>query len=290
MMKIQEQVRYRNMGILEAAKSMSVDQNVTFNVLDSNTGKVVRSYSGHNQVTNSMLVGIAHFLMGDGVLNQGSAMLDRFVPKYISLGTLGLWSQEADADGLPIGIGVDKFYTEEKNFIEYMKQVPGYGADGYDRNQNNGRSYFGLGPKAILLNNVCVDCELISDTFPRSPIVYRELIPETRAEYPQTVDVVLSAMISTGALAQFRGAYDHIFITEAGLWSRPDYVYPGDNGLLAAYRLVPPNKENWDMTVAANRQILKQQIIRVDINQVVQVIWKIQLGSLIQLLGGDSNE
>lgn len=277
------------MGILEIAKSMRVDQNVTFNVLDANTGKLVRSYSGHNQVTNSMLLGIAHFLLGDGVLNQGSATLDRFVPKYISLGTMGLYSQNADSDGLPTGIGENADVGEVQNFTRYMRQVPGYGADGYDRNQNNGRDYFGLGPKAIIQNNVSVKCELISDSFPRSPIVYREIIPETRAEYPQTIDVVLSAMISTGALAQFRGAYDHIFITEAGLWSRPDYVSSGDNGLLAAYRMVPPNKENWDMTNPENRQILREQILRVDINQVVQVIWKIQLGSLAQLLGGDSN-
>lgn len=280
------------MGILEIAKSMRVDQNVTFNVLDANTGKLVRSYSGHNQVTNSMLLGIAHFLLGDGVLNQGSATLDRFVPKYISLGTMGLYSQNADSEGLPTGIGTNPFVGDDnvQNYVRYMQQVPGYGADGYDQNQNNGRDYFGLGPKIVLSNNTPVMCELISDSFPRSPIVYREIIPETRAEYPQTIDVVLSAMISTGALAQFRGSNDHIFITEAGLWSRPDYVYPGDNGLLAGYRMVPPNKENWDMTDANNRQILRQQILRVDINQVVQVIWKIQLGSLVQLLGGDSNE
>ena len=37
------------------------------------------------------------------------------------------------------------------------------------------------------------------------------------------------------------------------------------------------------MTVAANRDLLKKQIIRVGINQVVQVIWKIQLGGVDQL-------
>ena len=277
------------MGIISAAKSMRVDQNLTFRVLDATTGAVVRTYSGHNQATNSMLLGIAHYLIGDGVLNQGSATLSRFIPKYISLGTMGLINQDSDLDGLPTGIGVsdtklpDESDTEFeiRRFTEYMSQTPGYGADGYDSAQNNGRATFGLGP--VYVSGAAINSELISDTFPRAKIVYREIIPEVSAEMPQTLDVVFSAMISTGALAQFRGENDYIFITEAGLWSRPDYTSTGE-GLLAGYRLVPPSKDNWDMTVEENRQILKQQIIRVGINQVVQVIWKVQLGSLGQLL------
>lgn len=282
---------------------MRIDHNVTFNVLDEHTGKVVRSYSGHNQATNSMLVGIAHYLVGDGVLNQGTAMLSKFVPKYISLGTMGLGSQEEWIDGTPKGIGDGHIFDLPSQYVEYMQQVPGYGADGYDVNQNNNRFAFGLGPKfgepytQEIGEGGAIECELVSDTFPRSPIVYREIIPEIHSEIPQTIDIVFSAMISTGALAQFRGRRDHIFITEAGLWSRPDHVSTGDNGLLAAYRIIPPDKENWDMAApgdqgregARNRQILREQILRVDINQVVQVIWKIQIGSINQFYTGDSN-
>ena len=275
---------------------MRVDQNLTFRVLDATTGAVVRTYSGHNQATNSMLLGIAHYLIGDGVLNQGSTTLSKFIPKYISLGTMGLINQDSDLTGLPEGIGVSDTKLpgesdeefEIRRFTEYMDQTPGYGADGYDSAQNNGRATFGLGP--IYVSGDAINSELISDTFPRAKIVYREIIPEVSAEMPKTLDVVFSAMISTGALAQFRGDRDYIFITEAGLWSRPDYVSSGDNGLLAGYRLIPPSKENWDMSVASNREILKQQIIRVDINQVVQVIWKVQLGSLGQLLTAEDLE
>ena len=138
---------------------------------------------------------------------------------------------------------------------------------------------------------------------------------------PQTIDVVFSALISTGALAQFREpGRDYLFITEAGLWSKRDWTDGGDNGLLAGYRIAPPDANNWYMTAeslvghdaalidylqkvqhienptpedltdaareqcaAYNRDLLNKQIIRVGINQVVQVIWKIQLGGIEQL-------
>jgi len=129
-----------------------------------------------------------------------------------------------------------------------------------------------------------VKCELISNTFPRARISYRDIIPEVEAELPQTIDVVFSAMISTGALAQFRRpGLDYVFITEVGLWSRPDWNQSGANGLLAGYRIIPPNSDHWDMTDPENRRRLKQQIIRVGVNQVVLVIWKIQLGHIDQL-------
>ena len=91
-------------------------------------------------------------------------------------------------------------------------------------------------------------------------------------------------MISTGALAQFRNpGQDYIFITEVGLWSKKHWEDSGANGLLAAYRIAPPNEKNWDMKIKENRELLKKQIIKVNKNQVVQVIWKIQLGSIDQL-------
>lgn len=385
--------------IKAAAKNLRTEHNVSIRVLDSKSGKVISSHIGHNAATNSLLVGIAHYLTGDGVLNQGYHMLNYYIPKYISLGTMGLINQDEDENGLPAGIGVSEG-SEEDRFVDYLLQVPGYGADGYDPNLNNNREYFGLGPvfadrdtskivtETIQLGDINLDgvvtnadilmfadylagnvnltdkqllaadvnqdgeincsdlalitqcvseeitldtveyrpsiaptinCELISDSFPRVQISYRDIVPETESEIPQTIDVIFSAMISTGALAQFREpGKDYIFITEAGLWSKKDWESGGDNGLLAGYRIAPPNKQNWAMTAESvsddyaitylkdqgidnptedqiqsikpeiaqnNRQILKQNIIRVGPNQVVQVIWKIQLGGLEQLGG-----
>ena len=386
-------------SIKAAAKNLRTEHNVSIRVLDSKNGKVISSHIGHNAATNSLLVGIAHYLTGDGVLNQGYHMLNYYIPKYISLGTMGLINQDEDENGLPAGIGVSEG-SEEDRFVNYLLQVPGYGADGYDPNLNNNREYFGLGPvfadrdtskivtETIQLGDINLDgvvnnadilmfadylagnvtltdkqllaadvnqdgeincsdlalitqcvsgeitlgtveyrpsiaptinCELISDSFPRVQISYRDIVPETESEIPQTIDVIFSAMISTGALAQFREpGKDYIFITEAGLWSKKDWESGGDNGLLAGYRIAPPNKHNWAMTAESvsddyaitylkdqgidtptedqiqsikpeiaqnNRQILKQNIIRVGPNQVVQVIWKIQLGGLEQLGG-----
>lgn len=145
-----------------------------------------------------------------------------------------------------------------------------------------------------------INCELISNSYPRAQISYREIVPETQAEYPKTIDVIFSAFVSTGALASFReSGKDYVFITEAGLWSRPDWTDSGDNGLLAGYRITPPDEKNWNMAIfdkdtgtysdtsecAANRELLRKNIIKVGINQVVQVIWKIQIGGIEQLGG-----
>ena len=275
------------MNKLEIAKHIGIRHNVSFRVIDEFTGKVVQEHRGHNEATNSMLIGVGHYLMGDGVLNQGNTILSAYIPRYMSLGTMGLRNQDADESGLPAGIGEEaEGVSEELQFENYKNHTPGYGADGYDANQNHGRIYMGLGPMfSNRTSESVIGCELISETFPRSAITYKELVPEFEAERDSTVDVVLSAMISTGALRQFRApGSDYVFITEAGLWSTKDWSDSGENGLLAAYRIMPPNEENWDMSVEANRNILKQNILRVGKNQVVQVIWKIQLGSIGQLM------
>lgn len=301
------------------SKHLEINHNVSFIIRDANTNKIISVHEGHNAATNSMLTGIAHYLVGDGVLNQGWHLLKSYVPQYISLGTMGLINQSEAENGLPDGIGSVEG-TEAERFSEYMRQCPGYGADGYDSEANNGRSLLGLGPMYKNRESTeTINCELISDTFPRASISYRDIVPETESEFPETIDVVFSAMVSTGALAQFREPNkNYIFITEAGLWSRPDWVSGGDNGLLAGYRITPSSEKNWGMseedvsdevareyliehgtptpteeqieqiklTIAEeNRQILKEQIIRVGINQVVQVIWKVQLGGLQQLGG-----
>ena len=385
----------------EIGKNFAINHNVAFNVYDAITHKLKRHYEGHNSVTNSMLTGIGHYLIGDGTLNQGWDMLRMWIPRYISLGTMGLRSQHCDEYGLPTDLGSIKYDEgETPNFEEdckdYMSKIPGFGADGYDANANHGREWFGLGPQfpdrpnngwfeqeffglqdagktefplehkvyteggdvtaphvyistdisaepaelefgtdytfrdetdsghtysvLILLSGALenddilkiryfdnnplitksVDCELISPKFQRVPISYRTIIPEVDAEMPNTVDVVFSAMISTGALKQFRDyttinddqivQNDYIFITEAGLWSSMEYktrldletnkYIPSGGGLLAAYRIAPPNESNWDMTVESNRKLLQQSILRVGYNEVVQVVWKIQLGSI----------
>ena len=470
---------------LDIIKRLDVKQNVTIRVIDEPTGKVVQEHVGHNAATNSLLTGIAHYLMGDGVLNQGSDTLSMWVPQYISLGTMGLTSQSSET----IIIGEDEFivpsdlgYTpvapedatdEEKElnaqlrFSEYLNQTPGFGADGYDNNSNNNREWFGLGypytlkPDALKQNFYTWDgteatftlsdtpvtiisatlypggvvnqdisdtsverrvlsselysvtdnhihfdpypdttipitsrlaiiytcesadaanCELIKAKIDnlgnivpltlRSKITYRDLVPEIQSEVPNTLDVIYSAFVSVGALTEYRGNNDYIYITEAGLWSKPNFNDSGDNGLLAGYRIMPSDDEvnilgaektltstgeatynlvddqnkplsiisidsitcngevipddnysfkmdigatvltfdpdhipdvgdtliivyrsgdvsgTWkDMTIKENREKVQQNIIRVGVNQVAQIIWKIQLGGLEQLGG-----
>jgi len=274
------------MALNPAEKNLGMRNNVTFRILNGINGKVLREYKGHNQATNSLLTGIAHYLRGDGVYNQSVYTMTNYMPAYISLGTMGLINQDEDQYGLPAGLGVGTMNDSEIiRFTNYMNTTPGFGADGYDSNDNNERTYLGLGP--IFANRASTDtinCQLISSTFPRSQIVYRTILPEYEAELPETLDVVFSAMISTGALAQFRPAgKDYVFITEAGLWSTSIWTDASDNGLLAGYRLAPPNESDWDMSNATNRATLKSNILRVGVNEVVQVIWKIQIGSLGQL-------
>lgn len=388
----------------EIGKNFAINHNVSFNVYDAITHKLKRHHEGHNAVTNSMLMGIGHYLLGDGTLNQGWDMLHMWVPKYISLGTMGLRSQNCDENGLPTDLGSIQYAEgEEPNFeadcIDYMNKVPGFGADGYDEKTNNGRAWFGLGPQfsdrthngwfeeefygndpqytdktefrlqhkvdrsgidtkpkvyvddvelklgvnytfrdeadeehdysilllsdalessdilkityfdSNLLVTKSVDCELISPRFQRVPISYRTIIPEIDSEIPKTIDIVFSAMISTGALKQFRGytkiddqtvQNDYIFVTEAGLWASREYgtredsetckVIPSGAGMLAGYRIAPPNKDNWDMTVEENRNLLRQSILRVGYNEVVQIVWKIQLGSVEDYGGWQNTE
>ena len=347
-------------NIIKAARSLGIEDNLILRVIDIETGKIVQQHVAHNTATNSLLLGIGHYLIGDGILNQGYDMLRYFIPRYISLGTMGLITQDEDTKGLPAGIGVEfpsgpeydelvarkdaaeaaldaakqalagecpyyielgTCYTGEvcdhcdfriaskrqalidaqnaydnalnellraseiKRLTDYIRTQPGYGADGYDGNQNNNRKYFGLGPMFADREDQTrtVNCELISDSFPRTKISFRDVVPEIEAELPKTVDVVFSTMISTGALRQFREpGRDYIFITEAGLWSIPEWNDSGENGLLAGYRLLPSDRERLDMDVEANRELLKRTILKVRVNQVVQVIWKIQLGSLDQ--------
>lgn len=277
-------------SITSTAKRIDMRHNVSIRIYDEATGTVISEHTGHNAATNSLLTGIAHYLTGDGVLNQGE-ILTTWVPQYISLGTMGLINQDEDELGLPAGIG-NINGTEEERFSDYMIKCPGFGADGYDNTINNNRPYFGLGPTFDNRSTEsCINCELITSTFPRSTITFRDIVPEYQAEYPETIDVIFSAFISTGALSRFREpGKDYVFITEVGLWSRSDWVDGGDNGLLAGYRICPPDEANWDMSKPENRDILKRNIIKVGPNQVAQVIWKIQLGGIDQLKGSATSD
>lgn len=424
----------KNSPMIRSSRSMGVVNNVCIRVLDERTHEVIQEHVGHNSATNSLLFGIARHLTGDAWYDEthgmrpGAPLLSNYIPRYISLGTMGLINQHQDRAGLPAGIGValpdiadaaykalvdamvaaksaletalanldddckyypacsaceqcttcsDRLrakkqavvdaqaaydtaydevieYSESQRFKDYMATRPGYGADGYDVNQNHNRQYLGLGyaytsydttaqykvgartsycgtvyvcsrdtaDPAGAFNTACwqvddtilqpttenasVNIELISPSFPRTAISYRDIVPEYEAELPKTIDVIFSAMISTGALKQFRPeGQDFIFITEAGLWSKRTWEDSGENGLLAAYRIGPPNEKNWMMSAddvraymqdhpdfqlpsgytpesyaVYNRQLLKQNVLKVGKNQVVQVIWKIQLGSI----------
>ena len=329
-------------GTLNAAKRLDMKHNVSIRVLDAVDGHLVSEHVGHNAATNSLLTGIGHYLMGDGVLNQ-KTILNTWIPRYISVGTMGLSNQYEDSDGCPSSIGavqhkagdslvgvgektrkklLDMYNTahntniddvefvrnhtlsdeeaEIARYSDYITQCPGFGSDGYDGGLINDRDVFGLGPafEDRTDKSHSVNCELVSNTYRRSQITYRDLIPEIQSECPETLDIVFSAYISTGALKQFREeGHEHIFITEVGLWAN-DYLrrdaldnverarHAGD-GLLAGYRICPPDKYNWDMSIKENRDILRKNIIKVKKNQVVQVIWKIQLGGIQQLTGLD---
>lgn len=276
-------------GPIEIAKTLGIQHNVCIRVIDEPTGKVVSEHVGHNAATSTLLTGIGQFLLGGSSTGAGE-LLDQWIPRYISLGTMGLHNQEEDEDGLPSGIGDSGALTEEALFRDYLLQVPGFGSDGYDPSLMNDRPYAGLGPNfANRPTQNTVECELISDSFPRSAITFRQCLPESRSEYPKTIDVIFSAMVSTGALAQFREpGKDYIFITEVGLWSTRQYHETGNNGLLAGYRICPTDIDYWDMSKPENRQMLKSSIIRIGVNQVAQIIWKIQLGAIEQMGGIDA--
>ena len=173
------------MNNITARRNIGLVHNVTLRVIDERTGKVVASHSGHNNATNSMLTGIGYYLTGQGVLNQGSALLSQFIPKYISLGTMGLMSQNtvqfngynspdigvisyrksgsttqyityaelssSDREYLDVTSSSSRLTEQHVQILryrDYMDQCPGFGADGYDVNSNNGRTLMGLGQKA----------------------------------------------------------------------------------------------------------------------------------------------
>ena len=278
---------------VDIAKSLGLVHNVCLRVIDEPTGKVVREHVGHNSATNTLITGIGQFLLGGSTTGAGQ-LLDQWIPQYISLGTMGLGSQEEDADGLPARVGDTDIDDDAIRMTQYLERCPAYGSDGYGEPGTpsmNDRAYAGLGPmfpnrQPVQGQLPTIGCELISNTFPRSAIAMRQALSEGRSEYPRTIDVIFSTLISTGALAQFREpGKNYLFVSEVGLWSTPTWADSGSNGLLAGYRIAPPDRENWDMTVEANRQILKKQILKVGINQAVQVIWKIQLGSLDEFAG-----
>lgn len=132
---------------MDISKNLRVENNVTLRVIDKATGKLIQEHEGHNTATNSLIEGIARYLSGAGVLNQGQFRLNEFVPKYISLGTMGLINQDEDENGLPVGISGHEYTSSTAvNYQNYINESPGYGSDGYSSDYNNNRIYYGLGP------------------------------------------------------------------------------------------------------------------------------------------------
>lgn len=121
------------MGVLDVAKNIGIRHNVSLKVIDQISGKVVQSHTGHNAATNSLITGIGHYLKGDGVLNQGYYMLSRFVPKYISLGTMGLINQDEDEVGLPKGIGQISYKSKSYGELTTQEMRSLGKLDEYDR-------------------------------------------------------------------------------------------------------------------------------------------------------------
>lgn len=161
--------------------------------------------------------------------------------------------------------------------------------------------------------------ELITPSYPRTEISFRDVVPESESEIPETVDIIFSAMIPSDHFAQFRDPdKDYIFITEAGLWSSrgldgSDVASGYSNHMVAGYRLMPgdiihqfmnpatmpdeiaieylyqegnedPSPEEIEQAkidlAQENQELLKAQVLRVERNQVVQAIWKMQLGNV----------
>ena len=187
--------------LLEINKSLGMRHNVCLRVIDEPTGRVVSEHRGHNAATSTLLTGIGQFLLGGSVTGSGE-LLQNWIPQYISLGTMGLSSQDEDEEGLPTGIGDNGAATEEERMADYLLKVPGFGSDGYDATLINDRPYMGLGPIfADREYEGTIECELISNSFPRAPITHRQSLTEAQSEYPKTIDVIFSALVSTGALA-----------------------------------------------------------------------------------------
>ena len=109
---------------------MGINYNVTLRAIDRFTHQVTSEITGHNTATNTLVTGIGHYLKGDGVLNQGYEMLSQFIPRYISLGTMGLLNQDEDENGLPTGIGVTPKQAgetdEEFEVRRYAAAASGY--------------------------------------------------------------------------------------------------------------------------------------------------------------------
>ena len=267
----------------EIKQLLGSESNVLLSVIDSTSGNVLRTHVGHNAATNTFIYSCAQRFISDNT---------EWAPRYISLGTMGLLNQQETDNHTPSGIGtyLDTSDTDiVTRYKHYIEQRPGYGADGYNSSMNNNRQYIGLGPS---YTGSAINCELVADVssatlnfvHQRSPIVSVRLVPEYESSASESVDVYLTAMISDSALKNMMGDLDYIFITECGLWSSDKVVsasgdfVPSDsftNGLLAAYRIMPPGITPSDMNNADSRTMLENEILRVEQGQIVQVVWKV---------------
>jgi hypothetical protein len=83
---------------MNSHRTATAINNVTIKVIDEATGRVDQVHRGKNSVTTTLLEGIAHYLQGYGLSNQGG-LLKNNLPQFISLGTMGLNGVGEDSEG-----------------------------------------------------------------------------------------------------------------------------------------------------------------------------------------------
>ena len=67
-------------GPLEIGKSLGTNHNVCIRVIDEPSGRVISQHVGHNAATNTLLTGIAQFLLGGSTTGSGE-LLRNWIPQ-----------------------------------------------------------------------------------------------------------------------------------------------------------------------------------------------------------------
>jgi hypothetical protein len=111
---------------MKSHKTATAINNVTIKVIDEATGCVVQKHSGQNSVTTTLLEGIAHYLQGYGLDNQG-ALLKNHLPRFISIGTMGLNGYKEENGNiiqLAQQFEIDNEPVDDINTIHFPADIP----------------------------------------------------------------------------------------------------------------------------------------------------------------------